>query len=149
MTQRSYYYRPFSELFDSLLDDFSGGVTSISKMGIYDSKFPPCNIYVDEESLDLEFEFALAGFTLEEIDISFEDDYLVLNVIPEKRSEEDARKKETFHHGISRKKSYSRYFVPFAKYETEKTTAKFENGILKVHIPAKEERKPKKVRIQG
>lgn len=112
-----------------------------------DTKFPPCNIYVDEKSLDLEFEFALAGFSLDEIEMSFEDDYLFLKVNPKK--EESEKKRETLQHGISRRSSTSKYYIPFSKYDTDKVSAKFENGVLKVLIPAKEERKPKLIRIQG
>lgn len=147
MTQR-YFYRPFSDLFDQVLDEFSSGVSTLSNSGVYDTKFPPCNIFMEEETLDLDFEFALAGFTLEEIDMSFEDDYLILKVKPNKEGESE-RKRETIRHTISRRSSIGKYYVPFSKYDTEKTTASFENGILKVHVPAKEERKSRKVKIQG
>jgi len=146
MTQR-FYYRPFGELFDLLTRDFPSGVSSFMENSIYDTKFPPCNIFVDEKTLDLEFEYALAGFKLNEIDISFEDDYLYLEVMPEKKEEEDNR--EALQHGISRRQSKSKYYIPFSKYDVEKASANFEDGILKVKIPAKEERKPKKLRIQG
>lgn len=147
MTQRSYFYRPWSELFNLLTEDFPTGVSSLSSAQVYDSKFPPCNIMVEEKSLDLTLEFALAGYKRENIEISFEDDYMLLKVNGQK--EEKDEKTEYLYNGIKRSTSYSKYYVPFSKYNTDDVKATFEDGVLKVLIPAKEERKPKKVRIQG
>ena len=147
MTQRSYFYRPWSELFNLLTEDFPSGVSSLSSAQVYNSKFPPCNISVEEKSLDLTLEFALAGYKLEDIEISFEDDYMLLKV--EGKKEEKEEKKEYLYRGIKKSTSHSKYYVPFSKYNTDSVNATFENGVLKVLIPAKEERKPKKIIIQG
>lgn len=147
MTQR-YYYRPFGEIFNLLEKDLFSGINEISEARIYDSKFPPCDVKLNEENLDLLFEFALAGFSQEEIDISFEDDYMILSVDP-KEKKEDTSKVSTLMGGIKRGSSRSKYFVPFTKYDSEKAKASFKNGILSVSIPVKEERKPKKLLIQG
>jgi HSP20 family protein len=144
------FYKSYTDLFDRMFKDVTNGLDLVSSAQIYNSKFPPCDIYFHEESKDLEFQFALAGYPKDEIDLSFEDDAMLLSLgfqgSKEKSSEEEP-KKEALMRGIKRSQYRAKYFVPFAKYNVEEAKAEYKDGILTVHIPAKEESKPKKLQI--
>lgn len=109
-----------------------------------DSRFPPTNIRKLEDN-SLEYEFAVAGIKMNEIDIQFDNDYLVLNITPEKKEEEKIKYRQI---GIKRSKTTSKFLVPVSHYDVEKATAKLENGILTISVPTKEVAKPKTVKIE-
>lgn len=145
------YLRNYTDLFDRMFKDVTNGLDLVSDAQIYNSKFPPCDIYFHEESKDLEFQFALAGYPKDEIDLSFEDDYLILSLGFQGSKEETSKeepKKEALMRGIKRSRYKAKYFVPFAKYNVEEAKAEYKDGILRVNIPAKEESKPKKLLIE-
>ena len=109
-------------------------------------QFPPADIEFDKETKDMYFTFALAGYKPEEIDVKFEENYLVLSseIITEKKDESKAFYKK----GIKKTSFSVKYAVPVTKYNTEETEASFSDGLLKIKIPAKEEIKPKQIKIK-
>lgn len=141
-----YFYRSFGDIFDLLEKDLFSGISKLVENDVYPVKFPPVNVIIEEDSLNLVFEFALAGYKQEEIDLTFVDDYLFLSLNPEKSKEED-KKSSFLVNGIKKSSSRSKYFIPFSKYDVDSAKAEFNEGILRVHIPAKEERKPRKLLI--
>jgi molecular chaperone IbpA len=96
--------------------------------------FPPANVKLDEEK-NLTFEFALAGYSRDNIDISFSGNHMYLNVSPSGQEEE---KVSYLCRGIKEAEVKNTYFVPQDKYDTGKANAKFDNGLLVVFIPSKE-----------
>lgn len=143
------YFRNYTDLFDRMFKDVTTGLDLVSDAQIYNSKFPPCDIYFHEDSKDLEFQFALAGYSKDEIDISFEDDAMILSLgFTGEKNEEPSEKKEALMRGIKRSRAKVKYFVPFAKYNVEEAKAEYKEGILTVKVPAKEESKPKKLLIE-
>jgi len=138
--------RKFYTLFDlaeEFLNDFDFSAPSKLPDIFVDSKFPPTNIRMDEDN-SLEYEFAVAGIKMEEIDIKFDNDYLILSITPEKREEKEVKYRQQ---GIRRSKSVTKFFVPVSKYDVEKASAHLENGILTLKVPTKEAAKPRSVKI--
>jgi HSP20 family molecular chaperone IbpA len=137
----------FGEEWDQLFREFDqmwNMVTPICKLpaALLSSHFPPCNYYADEDGT-LHFEFAVAGYADDEVDLKFEDDHLVLSLNPK----EEEKKDKWFQKGIKVSKGITKAFVPFNKFDVSKVEASLEKGMLKVSIPVKEEAKPVSVKI--
>lgn len=135
-------------LFDALWDsEFPINDSPLLSFSGYSTpQFPPADIEFDRETKDMYFTFALAGYKPEEIDVKFEENYLVLSseIITEKKDESKAFYKK----GIKKTSFSVKYAVPVTKYNTEETEASFSDGLLKIKIPAKEEIKPKQIKIK-
>ena len=105
---------------------------------------PPVDIYETKERVVLKAE--LPGFTEKQIQLRFENGILSL---------EGERKFEKEHgdenyHRVER--SYGKFVRSFSLPTTvdhEKILAHFENGILTVELPKREETKPKAIKIQA
>lgn len=136
---------PFMDLAEEFLKDFSNIAPSKLPDIFVDSKFPPCNILKKEDN-SLEYEFAVAGIKMNEIDIIFDNDHLILTITPEKKEEQDDKIKYR-QLGIRRSKSISKFFVPISHYDVEKATASLRDGILSISIPTKEIAKPRAIKI--
>ncbi len=145
----------FNRMFE---DDFSRIFSELSKTAVEGTgprctayvsyptpQFPPVDVEIDEETKDLYFTFALAGYTSDEISLKFEGDYLELSseiIHKEKDSKINLKK------GIKKTSFSYKYIVPMSKYESEKVEAEFKDGLLKIHVPARESMKPKQVQIK-
>ena len=98
--------------------------------------YPPVNIYLQEDK-SLIFEFALAGFSEKNIDLTFKGDYMIFSAgKPEMSVEENVRyfKRRLKFKEIKNQK----YYVPEDKFDREKVKAVFKNGILRISVPPKE-----------
>ena len=110
--------------------------------------YPPMNIFLNKEK-SLVFEFALAGFAEQDIDLQFRSDYLYLSAkAPQAAEEEGVQyfKRRLKLKGIEEQ----RYYVPEDKFDRDKVEARFRDGLLRVTVPAKKEDRQKngvKVRI--
>jgi len=120
---------------------------SESNIGDYSSSFPPADIYVcGEKDESLIFEFAVAGYNPEEIEVNFEGDSL--RVLHAPTGLHGAHKKTTyFKHKIAKRNFDLRYTLSAGKFDTSKAKASYSHGILKIEIPRSEESKPKKIKI--
>lgn len=99
--------------------------------------YPPANIVMNDDKSML-FEFALAGFNREDIELEFRGDYMVLSatVPQELRGGEDA-------HYLKRRLKLKdvneqKYYVPEDKFDRDNANAEFNNGLLRVTVPPKE-----------
>jgi HSP20 family molecular chaperone IbpA len=110
--------------------------------GDYD--WPPANIYTTRGGVV--FEFGLAGFDEDDVNLMFQGDDMVLSALcrntlkncgePESSSEEPRFISKTLRlEPIEKQK----YYVPKDKYAQEKTKAVYKNGLLRVTIPLKED----------
>lgn len=116
-----------------------------SNIHLYDSNYPPLNLWVNNETLDLVFEFAVAGIPKDKININFEDGDMILEI----DSVEAEREGYTLSQkGIRTRKSKTYYSVPFAKYDVDGAKASLTDGILTITIPARDEIKPKALAIE-
>jgi len=109
------------------------------------NNFPPCNISTDREGT-IKFEFALAGYHDEDINVNIEDDRLIVSA--ERRSEEEDAEEEAFiHHGIRAREFKATYPIG-NRFDTSQAQATFQSGILTVRIPVAEDKKPRSLQIE-
>ncbi|MBN1837076.1 MAG: Hsp20/alpha crystallin family protein [Spirochaetales bacterium] len=113
--------------------------------------YPPMNIFLAQDK-SLVFEIALAGFEEKDVDLQFKGDYLVFSA----RVPEDGANEEGVQYFKRRLKlkgvEEQRYYVPEDRFDRDKTTARFHNGLLKVVVPARQdggEQEAIRVRIVG
>ncbi len=126
----------FDELFQT---DWLGGTTQGPKIGL---NTPAVNIAETEHN----FEIALAipGLTRTDINIELDNDQLTVASVKKEEKEEVVKK-------YSRKEfsyaSFKRVFNLPETIETTKIEASFENGILEITLPKKEEAKVQPKRL--
>lgn len=105
---------------------------------------PPVDIYETKDLLVLKAE--LPGFLEEQIQLRFEDGILTM----EGERKFEKKSGEENYHRVER--SYGRFVRSFslpATVDNDRISASFENGILTVELPKREEVRPKQIRIQG
>ena len=141
-------YDPFREL-RSLQDDmtrlFTGvAPSSYSGDAVSGAWNPRVDIFEDKENLILEAD--LPGMSREDFDISVENNVLTL------RGERKFEKKvdgDNYHRVERSYGSFLRSFTLPQSVTAEGASADFENGILRVSLPKREETKAKKIEIKG
>jgi HSP20 family molecular chaperone IbpA len=101
--------------------------------------FPPCNIYINKETSDLKIEVALAGYEEGSVSTDYTDDVLTLKGEKRKRSEEEKDKFYKAYHGIKETDFEIEVYVPNSKYDVSKMSGKWNNGLLTIEIPFKQE----------
>ncbi len=104
-----------------------------------DTTLPSVNI--KESSDEFEVELAAPGFDKNDFNIELNHD--MLTVSSEKKVENEIKEGQQFARREFSYQSFSRSFTLPNTVDGEKIRAKYENGILKVVIPKKEEAKPK------
>ncbi|MDR0409326.1 MAG: Hsp20/alpha crystallin family protein [Spirochaetaceae bacterium] len=125
--------------------------------GDSDYDWPPVNIYTTEDGAgSIVFEFGLAGFYEEDINLTFQGEYMVLSAVYRAAlkncEEQNSGETEETHYikktlrldNIEKQK----YYVPTDKYTREKTNAVYKNGLLIISIPKKEEDEQDGVKIK-
>lgn len=100
---------------------------------------PSVNIIESEES----YEVDMAAPGLEKKDFKIELSHGVLTISSEKKMENETKKGRQFTRKEYSYQSFNRSFTLPHTVESDKISARYENGILKVVIPKKEEAKPK------
>lgn len=104
---------------------------------------PPVDIFETKDKLVLKAE--LPGFKQEEIALRVEN--ALLSIEGERKFEKESGDEN--YHRVER--SYGKFVRTFSlptTVDNERIAASFENGILTVSLPKKEETKPKQIRIQ-
>jgi len=138
--RREDFFKPFRELqreIDRVFDDFFRG----SKQDT--SFFPAVDVYETPDSVVVEVE--APGMKKEDIKITIEDD--VLRIHGEKKLEKENKDKN--YYIVERSYgTFERAFKLPEYVDTEKIKAKFENGVLKISLPKKEEEKKKVIDVQ-
>jgi HSP20 family protein len=90
-----------------------------------------------------EYEVEMAAPGLAKKDFKIELNHGVLKISSEKKSEKEIKNGQEFTRREFSYQSFSRSFTLPHTVDSEKISAKYENGILKVIIPKREEAKPK------
>ncbi len=128
---------PVAKSFDGLLNEFFNELPSFGKKWSDDAfGFPPVNITENANSYQLE----VAAPGMDKADFNLKLDGNILTISAEKKS---ATKDETSK-AIRREfssRSFKRSFTLDEKIEAANIAAKYDNGILKVDLPKKEETK--------
>lgn len=122
----------FDDMFNN---DRLGGTTSFKRIG---TMVPAVNIYEDEDTFSVEV--AAPGKTREDFNIELDNEILTISS-EEKKEESNTHKNGRF----TRKEfSYSNFRRAFTLPETidsEKISASYDNGVLRINLPKKEEAK--------
>lgn len=103
---------------------------------------PSVNIKEDSEGYHVEV--AAPGFEKKDFNIEVNND--VLTVSSEKKLENETKNEENFTRREFSYQSFCRSFSLPSIVENDKISAKYDNGILKISIPKREEAKPKPAR---
>lgn len=122
-------------LFATALGDFAGSATG--------TRFP-VDLYEDKDNTYVRAE--LPGVNRDDINVEVVDDYLTITAArktpaadPSAGPEQAAKSEESF--------SFSRSVSLNGAVQADKVSAAYENGVLTVTLPKREEAKPKKVTI--
>jgi len=103
---------------------------------------PAVNIKEDKDGFEVEM--SAPGF--EKGDFKIELNNSLLTISSEKKIENETKEGQQFTRREFSYQSFSRAFTLPETVEGEKIAAKYENGILSINIPKKEEAKPKPVK---
>jgi HSP20 family protein len=99
------------------------------------------SVNIKESSEDFEVDVAAPGFGKE--DFKIELNHNQLTILSEKKVDNETRKGQQFNKREFSYQSFSRTFTLPNIADSDKITARYENGILRIAIPKKEEAKPK------
>jgi len=124
----------FDRFFENDLFDWSNRNYSTT-----DTTLPSVNI--KESADEFEVELAAPGFVKTDFSIELNHDFLTIS--SEKKVENETREGQQFARREFSYQSFSRSFTLPNTADSEKIKAKYDNGILRVSIPKKEEAKPK------
>jgi HSP20 family protein len=127
----------FDRFFDTDLFDWSNRNYSTTN-----TTLPSVNI--KESNDDFEVEVAAPGFTKN--DFRVELNHYLLTISSDKETENETREGQQFSLREFSYQSFSRSFTLPNTADSEKIEAKYENGILRIIIPKKEEARPKPAR---
>ncbi len=127
----------FDRFFDNDLFDWSNRNYSSTN-----TTLPSVNIKEGTDSFEVEV--AAPGFSKADFNIELNND--VLTVSSDKKVESETKDDQQFTRREFSYQSFSRTFTLPHTADSEKISAKYEHGILKVIIPKKEEAKPKPAR---
>lgn len=142
-------YNPFREL-RGLQDEMNRIFTSVAPVSADREELfggawsPRVDIFENKDSLVLEAE--LPGLKRDEFDLSFENNVLTLSGERkfEKKTDED-----NYHRVERAYGSFTRSFTLPQTVTAEGAKAEFNNGILHVSLPKREETKARKIEIMG
>jgi len=128
-------YRPFWPDFDEEFFNLPSEMVNFT---------PAVDVYEDKDNIIVES--PLAGIDPEKVDIEIEDNVLKISGKQERKTEVD--EKDYYRKEIRSGSFYRSIALPKA-VEGDKAEAQFNNGILEITIPKKEEAKPKKIKVKA
>lgn len=139
--------RPVGKTFDVLFNEFVNGFPAAWEKDFQNGNlaFPPANVHQTKDAYHIEL--SAPGRSKEDFSISVDNG--MLSISYEKKDETKSEDYKT----VRREFDYQSFKRTFNLDETinaEGIQAKYENGVLKVHLPKKEETKPatKQINIQ-
>ncbi len=103
---------------------------------------PPVDIYETDQNVVLSAE--LPGLDAKDVEVRVEDGTLYLKG---QRNFEKEVKEENYHRIERSYGSFMRAFPLPSSVDTEKASAEYKNGVLKLTLPKREEAKPKTIKI--
>lgn len=126
----------------SLLDQLAGDVFSTD---LWDTgyRYPAVDIY--EENGIVHIDAEVPGMTKENLCVGVEEGVLTISGERKKDAEEEGKQ---YYRTERKYGSFTRSFTLGEKVDDENISAVFENGILKVSLPVKEDDKPVSKRIE-
>src|SRR6202050_3248712 len=103
---------------------------------------PAVDVYEDEHNLTLKIE--VPGIDEKDIDVRIENNTLTVHG---ERKIEKEEKEENYRRVESNYGSFTRTFTLPTTVESEKVSANYDKGVLKIALPKKAEAKPKQIKI--
>lgn len=129
---RNPYYATNGNLIDELFDSFLSN--DYHENYLQNSRKPATNVFETEK--DFRIELMLPGFAKEDVQMNYHKNLLTIKV--EKEGNEENNEYKYSHREFSAYNFEKSFKLPNT-VDTEKIDAKFENGILTVVLPKKEE----------
>jgi len=150
-------YRNMFDLIDDIFNDAYYGAATGSvqpvrfNKNISSQSFPPTNILIDQKTKIMTIQSALAGIHEDWINLSFDGDSLNLIVnVPKNEEKKEETQNYYFQIGLKKIESLKTSWNVDPRYfDREKVEVKFDNGLLTITIPPREEVAPKKIPIFG
>lgn len=136
------------DLYDVIkeMDNMFGGIDGQQTTRYSVPSFPPCDAVLNKDE-SMTFAFALAGYKKEDLGIDYENNYLCIftkeGYSGTKFSKENTKK--ILSDRIKTSSFSYKYYVPETKFDPAELKATFEDGILKITIPAKVQTKQKTI----
>ena len=130
---RSVFDDVFSELFDS------HSLPALLKQST--QGYPVADIYQDQGNTIMEF--ALAGFSKEDLNVEVKPEKQTIVVRATTKEEQDSEQSRR----IARRNFEKTYVNYNNNLDLSSTSAKFENGLLRIVVPARAESRPKTISI--
>ena len=132
----------FSNQYPSLFDRFlNNDFLDWSNRNFSASNATLPSVNIKESGEAIEVNMAIPGITKDDFKIELKND--VLTITSEKQSENDTDESQQYAKMEYNYQSFSRSFTLPHTADSDKIAAKYNNGILEVTIPKKEEAKPK------
>ncbi len=129
-----------TRLFDESFNHFLSPVASAEELG--GKWVPPVDIRETDDELTLLAE--VPGLGKDDVNVTLENNVLTLS--GERRFEKDADK-EGYHRIERSYGNFTRSFTLPANVQTDQVKASFEQGVLSITLPKREEAKPRKIDI--
>lgn len=135
----------FSNHYPTLFDRFfEGDLFDWSNRNFSETNTTLPSVNIKESHEDFDVEVAAPGFTKNDFKIELNQDLLTIS--SEKKVDKETQDGQQFTKREFSYQSFSRSFTLPNIVDSEKIEAKYENGILRVRIPKKEEAKPRPAR---
>ena len=132
----------FSNQYPSLFDRFfEGGLFDWSNRNYSNTNTTLPSVNIKESNENFEVEVAAPGFTRKDFTIELDNDQLTIS--SEKETSDETKEGQQFSLREFSYQSFCRTFTLPNTADSEKIGAKYENGILRIIIPKKEEARPK------
>ena len=135
----------FDNVIDYMLNDLVSNRHTVRDILEKKIQYPKANIYNNDES-ELIFDLAVPGLEKEDIEVTFHDN--VLSVSYEK---EEEKEKNCFLIRELKKSSFNRSWKlneTFIIDEEEEIVSELKNGLLKIVIPLKREKKKQSIKVK-
>ena len=125
----------FDDIFNNVLDDFPQLIQQSTR------GYPVSDIYQNENG-DTVMEFALAGFSKEELSIEVKPDKHSITVRASSQANDEKSNRR-----IARR-SFEKTYVNFDNnLDLSSVSASFDNGLLEITVPLRPEKEPLKIEI--
>lgn len=138
-------HHPVRKSFDSVVDNFLNHIPDIWNEGYNGINLAPVNIHEAADGFYLEI--SVPGINKEDLKVNVDKGLLTISY--DKKEETKSDDFKTVRREFSQR-SFKRSFTVAEQVNVEAIQAKYENGILKLYLPKKEQAKetPKQVVVQ-
>ena len=138
-------HHPIRNSFNSAVDDFLNTIPSLWNEGYNGINIAPVNIYEAADGFQLEV--SVPGINKEDLKVNV--DKGLLSISYEKKEENKQENQKSVRREFSTR-SFKRTFTVGEQVNIENIQAKYENGVLKLYLPKKDQVKdnPKHVEVQ-